>query len=189
MANVFQTKIKQLSFFKTLSAALEYSALHHDAKPYHNFHSYFLLPSILPFFHSFLLSFLLVWRFYRLVHKGFMTTSTLTELYRVVLGRVGCQFGYRLLFQNSPSGHFTRSAPTTQSSTIRFVTSYFCFEIGSMSRILEKLKWESLKKIMRDSRLILLYKGWNALPDSIITSAEGAEDGVARFTSLVRARD
>ena len=28
-----------------------------------------------------------------------------------------------------------------------------------------------------------------ALPDSIITSVEGAEDGVARFTSLVRAKD
>ena len=37
-----------------------------------------------------------------------------------------------------------------------------------------------------------IYKGsffpqtirdWNALPDSIITSAEGAEDGVARFAS------
>ena len=43
-----------------------------------------------------------------------------------------------------------------------------------------------------------IYKGlffpqtirdWNALPNSIITSAEGAEDGVARFTSLLRARD
>ena len=41
-----------------------------------------------------------------------------------------------------------------------------------------------------------IYKGlffpqtirdWNALPDSIIAPAEGAEDGVARFTSLVRA--
>ena len=32
-------------------------------------------------------------------------------------------------------------------------------------------------------------RDWNALPDSIITSAEGAEHGVARFTSLVRARD
>ena len=29
----------------------------------------------------------------------------------------------------------------------------------------------------------------NALPDSLISSAEGAEDGVAKFTSLVRARD
>ena len=114
------------------------------------------------------------------------------------------------------------------------------FETGSMAGILEKLKWKSLKKGRRDSRLILLYKGlkgavsipaddliptirrsrnhhsmtfqtfqtpvartniykgsffpqtirdWNALPDSIITSIEGAEDGVARFTSLVRARD
>ena len=34
-----------------------------------------------------------------------------------------------------------------------------------------------------------LIRDWNALPDSIITSAEGAEDGEARFTSLVRARD
>ena len=102
-----------------------------------------------------------------------------------------------------------------------------------MTGILEKLKWESLKKRRRDSRLILLYKGlkgaasiptddvippirrsrnhhsltfrpplqelaftrahsslkqsdWKALPDSIITSVEGAEDGVARFTSLSR---
>ena len=29
----------------------------------------------------------------------------------------------------------------------------------------------------------------NALPDSLISSAEGAEDGVAKFTSLVWARD
>ena len=43
-----------------------------------------------------------------------------------------------------------------------------------------------------------IYKGsffpqtvrdWNALPDSIINSAEGAEDGVARYNSLVRVRD
>ena len=32
-------------------------------------------------------------------------------------------------------------------------------------------------------------RDWNALPDSLISSAEGAEDGVARFTSLVRPRD
>ena len=32
-------------------------------------------------------------------------------------------------------------------------------------------------------------KDWNALPDSLISSAEGAEDDVAKFTSLVRARD
>ena len=95
-----------------------------------------------------------------------------------------------------------------------------------MTGILGHLKWESLKKRRRDSRLILLYKGlkgkasiptddliplvrhcrnphpmayqvpiantdiymcsffpvirdWKALPDSLISSAEGAEDGVA----------
>ena len=30
---------------------------------------------------------------------------------------------------------------------------------------------------------------WNALPDYLISSAEDAEDCVAKFTSLVRARD
>ena len=43
-----------------------------------------------------------------------------------------------------------------------------------------------------------IYKGsffpqtirdWNALPDLIITSVEGAEDGLDRFTSMVRLRD
>ena len=29
----------------------------------------------------------------------------------------------------------------------------------------------------------------NALPGALISSAEGAEDGVAKFTSLVRTRD
>ena len=29
----------------------------------------------------------------------------------------------------------------------------------------------------------------NALPDSLISPAEGAEDGVAKFASLVKARD
>ena len=32
-------------------------------------------------------------------------------------------------------------------------------------------------------------KDWNALPDSLISSAEDAEDYVAKLTSLVRARD
>ena len=106
-----------------------------------------------------------------------------------------------------------------------------------MTDILEHLKWESLKKRRRDSKLMLVYKGlkdkasvptydliplvtrcrndnsmeyqvptantdtykcsffpqtirdWNSLPDSLMSSAEGAEDGVAKFTSLVRDRD
>ena len=32
-------------------------------------------------------------------------------------------------------------------------------------------------------------RDWNALPDSLISSAEDAEDYVAKPTSLVRARD
>ena len=32
-------------------------------------------------------------------------------------------------------------------------------------------------------------RDWNALPDSLISSAEDAEDCVAKFTSVVRARD
>ena len=35
----------------------------------------------------------------------------------------------------------------------------------------------------------LTIRDWNSLPDSLTSSAEGAEDGVAKFTSLVRARD
>ena len=40
-----------------------------------------------------------------------------------------------------------------------FVTGNYNFETGSMTGILEHLKWESLKKQRRDSRLILSYKG------------------------------
>ena len=32
-------------------------------------------------------------------------------------------------------------------------------------------------------------RDWNALPDCLISSAEDAEDCVAKFTSLVRAKD
>ena len=80
-----------------------------------------------------------------------------------------------------------------------------------MTGILEHLKWESLKKWMRDSRLLLLYKGLKgkaSIPTDYliplvrrcrnhhcmayqvpIANTEGAEDGVAKFTSLVRGSD
>ena len=32
-------------------------------------------------------------------------------------------------------------------------------------------------------------RDWNAIPDSLTSSAEGADDAVAKFTSLVRTRD
>ena len=46
-----------------------------------------------------------------------------------------------------------------QNRAARFVTGNYVFEIGSMTGILGQLKWESLKKRRKDSRLILLYKG------------------------------
>ena len=46
-----------------------------------------------------------------------------------------------------------------QNRAARFVTGNYVFETGSMTVILSQLKWESLKKRRKDSRLILLYKG------------------------------
>ena len=46
-----------------------------------------------------------------------------------------------------------------QNRAARFVTGNYNFETGSMTGILEHLKWESLKKRRRDRRLKLLYKG------------------------------
>ena len=46
-----------------------------------------------------------------------------------------------------------------QNRAARFVTRIYTLEEGSVSGILEQLKWESLKKRMTDNRLILLYKG------------------------------
>ena len=41
----------------------------------------------------------------------------------------------------------------------RFVTRNHNYETGSMTGILEELKWETLQKRKKDKRLILLYKG------------------------------
>ena len=46
-----------------------------------------------------------------------------------------------------------------QNRAARFVTRNYIFETGSMTGILGQLKWETLKKRRKDSRLILLYKG------------------------------
>ena len=46
-----------------------------------------------------------------------------------------------------------------QKRAARFVTGNYIYETGSMTGVLEQLKWESLKKRRKDSRLIMLYKG------------------------------
>ena len=45
-----------------------------------------------------------------------------------------------------------------QNRAARYLTGNYNFETGSMTGILKHLKWESLKKWRRDSRLTLLYK-------------------------------
>ena len=45
-----------------------------------------------------------------------------------------------------------------QNCAARFVTGNYTRDEGSMTGILELLKWESLKKRRKDNRLILLYK-------------------------------
>ena len=45
-----------------------------------------------------------------------------------------------------------------QKRAARFVTRNYSYETGSMTGILEELKWETLQKRRKDNRLILLYK-------------------------------
>ena len=45
-----------------------------------------------------------------------------------------------------------------QNRVARFVTGNYNSETGSMTKILEHLKWESLKQRRKGSRLILFYK-------------------------------
>ena len=46
-----------------------------------------------------------------------------------------------------------------QKRAPRFVTGNYVYQTRSVTGILEQLKWESLKKRRRDSRIIMLYKG------------------------------
>ena len=46
-----------------------------------------------------------------------------------------------------------------QKRAARFVTGNYIYEIGRMTGILEQLKYESLKKRRRASRIMMLYKG------------------------------
>ena len=46
-----------------------------------------------------------------------------------------------------------------QKRAARFVTRNYSHVTGSMTGILDELKWETLQKRIKDNRLILLYKG------------------------------
>ena len=71
-----------------------------------------------------------------------------------------------------PSGvGLQKELEKVQNRAARFVTGNYNFETGSKTGILEYLKWASLKKRRRDSRLILLYKGLKgkaSIPDDLV---------------------
>ena len=46
-----------------------------------------------------------------------------------------------------------------QKRAARFVTRNYTYETGSMTGIPEELKWETLQKMRKDNRLIIMYKG------------------------------
>ena len=48
-----------------------------------------------------------------------------------------------------------------RTARLNVLTGNYSYETGSMTAILEELKWETLQKRRKDNRLILLYKGLN----------------------------
>ena len=80
-----------------------------------------------------------------------------------------------------------------QKRAARFVTRKYSYETGSMTGILEELKWETLQKRRKDNRLILMYKGLKVKPE-ILQMTLSQRTGVAeintqwsfRFPLLVR---
>ena len=59
----------------------------------------------------------------------------------------------------TPKVYFLNALDKVQKRAARFVTGNYIYETGSMTGILEQLKWESLKTRRKDSTLIMLYKG------------------------------
>ena len=49
--------------------------------------------------------------------------------------------------------------------------------------------WQNVRIVFKQIIAYHTIRDWNALPDPLISSAEGAEDGVAKFNSLARAGD
>ena len=61
--------------------------------------------------------------------------------------------------------HGLQELEKVQNRAARFVMGNYVFETGSMTGILGQLKWETLKKRRKDSRLILLYKDLKGRPE------------------------
>ena len=67
------------------------------------------------------------------------------------------------------------------------------YKLGAVEIIINWLFYTPAARtdIYKGSFFPQTIKNWNALPDSIIPplNVQGPEDGAARFTSLIRARD
>ena len=61
--------------------------------------------------------------------------------------------------RRAPARNLNDELENVQKRAARFVTRNYSYEIGSMTGILEELKWETLQNRRKDNRLILLYKG------------------------------
>ena len=75
-----------------------------------------------------------------------------------------------------------------QNRAERFVTGNYVFETGSMTGILGQLKWESLKKRRKDSRLILPYKGLKGIPTEDLIIVENNTLWLFRYLQLAKKR-
>ena len=62
--------------------------------------------------------------------------------------------------------------------------THMSIKVASFSRLVE-IGLHSQTHVNKCSFFLQTSRDWNALPSSLIGSAEGAEDGVAKFTSLV----
>ena len=64
-----------------------------------------------------------------------------------------------------------------QKRAARYVTRNYSYETGSMTGILEELKWETLQKRRKDNRLILLYKVDGVFPSVFRCTSTPMETG------------
>ena len=60
---------------------------------------------------------------------------------------------------------------------------------GRNQHSLAFLKPNASKDVYKYSFFLQTITDWNDLPESLISSSELSDDGVSKFTSLVRARD
>ena len=70
-----------------------------------------------------------------------------------------------------------------QKRAARFVTRNYSYETGSMTGILEDLKWETLQKRRKDNRLILLYKGLKKVKPEFLQMTSSQRTGVAEINT------